>query len=409
MSLSSKAKKHLHESLQQQCLNQKLAEYNEAKRLFIDLTDLDYKSGHKEHIFYKYCLTFNGHISSSDRNDNFVLVNHLSKVYRIPDTHEYIDEDLLSQILVPCADALSLIPGCMPFLNSFALASSSNAKKCKLAKEGQIKRPAISSVKNKFKNLDNYLVQPKENYSEILPQTFSFEEPVKEESQPIDNKNALVKRANIVIEKYSFNKVSDKVESKMKSKWRLIKRLLKALSTLHQFLELSGESINIKEIEDALDTFLDFLNEEPSSTLICSTIGTGKTKTLRKILAYLAQSCANLPCTIWVSYRKTLSNKSEAKLKELKKFDFKVKQYQNIVANLKICEWNLIIVQVEGIFCLDFQESHSCIAILDKVNATMHQLASGVHAQKFFNTMRNLLNIATYIVAMDAFANNSTL
>ena len=36
-------------------------------------------------------------------------------------------------------------------------------------KEGHIKRPAISSVKNGFKNLDDYLVQPKENYSEILP------------------------------------------------------------------------------------------------------------------------------------------------------------------------------------------------------------------------------------------------
>ena len=44
MSLSSEAKKRLHESLQQQCLNQKSAEYNEAKRLFIGLTDLDYKT-----------------------------------------------------------------------------------------------------------------------------------------------------------------------------------------------------------------------------------------------------------------------------------------------------------------------------------------------------------------------------
>ena len=43
-------------------------------------------------------------------------------------------------------------------------------------------------------------------------------------------------------------------------------------------------------------------------------MGTGKTKTLRKILPSLAQSGANLPCTIWVSYRKTLSNESEAKL-----------------------------------------------------------------------------------------------
>ncbi|RIB06650.1 hypothetical protein C2G38_2276907 [Gigaspora rosea] len=160
---------------------------------------------------------------------SYTVIDHPREVYRIPDTHECIDgnqplrliididarqkpdpnnlklpslgsekitrEDLLSRILVACADALSLIPECMPFLNSFALARS--------AKEGRIKRPAISSVKNGFKNLDDYLVQPKEKYSVIWPQTFSSEEPVKE-SQPINDENALVKRANIVIEKYRW-------------------------------------------------------------------------------------------------------------------------------------------------------------------------------------------------------------
>src|SRR5438128_4791368 len=184
MSLSSKAKKRLRESLQQQCLNQKSAEYNEAKRLFMGLTDLDYKLGHKEHTFYKYWLASNGH---TDKNDTALLdayrpeeihsqyiirmagkgykvIDHPTEVYRIPNTHECIDgnqplrliididarqkpdpdnlnhpsldsekitrEDLLSRILVACADALSLIPDCTPFLNSFALASSSNAEKC---------------------------------------------------------------------------------------------------------------------------------------------------------------------------------------------------------------------------------------------------------------------------------------
>ncbi|CAG8673642.1 360_t:CDS:1, partial [Scutellospora calospora] len=75
--------------------------------------------------------------------------------------------------------------------------------------------------------------------------------------------------------------------------------------------------------------------EKPSTTLICFAIGAGKIKTLRKILASLAQSSANLLCTICVSYHKTFSNESEAKLKELKKFDFRVEQYQNIVADLK--------------------------------------------------------------------------
>src|SRR6185369_9785806 len=186
-------------------------------------------------------------------------------------------------------------------------------------------------------------------------------------------------------------------------------RLPKAVLIPHQFPELPGESINVKEMEDALDAFPDFLSEEPSTTLIRSTVGTGKTKTLRKILASLAQSGVNLPCTIWVSYCKTLSNESEAKLKELEKFDFKVGQYQNIVADLMTREWDLIIVQVESILRLDFQGGRSCIAILDEANATMRQMASGVHARESFNAMRDLLNVATHVVAMDAFANDSTL
>ena len=175
MSLSSEAKKCLHESLQQQCLNQKSAKYNEAKWLFMGLTDLDYKPSNKEHTFYKYWLASNGH---ADKNDTalldayqpeeirskyiirvagkgYTVIDHpSSEVYRIPDTHECIDGnqplrliididarqkpdpvdsklpsldskkithgDLMSQILVACADALilSLIPDCMPFLNS---------------------------------------------------------------------------------------------------------------------------------------------------------------------------------------------------------------------------------------------------------------------------------------------------
>ena len=82
MSLSNEAKKCLCESLlqsngssslQQQCLNQKSAEYNEAKRLFMGLTNLDYKPGHSEHTFYKYWLVSNSHISSFNRNDTALL------------------------------------------------------------------------------------------------------------------------------------------------------------------------------------------------------------------------------------------------------------------------------------------------------------------------------------------------
>ncbi|CAG8617685.1 8_t:CDS:2, partial [Diversispora eburnea] len=177
-----------------------------------------------------------------------------------------------------------------------------------------------------------------------------------------------------------------KVKSKEKPKWRLREKLSKVILTPYPFSELPEESINVKEMEDALDAFPNFLSEEHSTTLIRSTVGTGKMKTLRKILASLAQSSANLPCTIWVSYRKTFSNESETKLKELEKFDFKI-----------------------GILCLDFREGRSCIAILDEANATMHQMTSGVYAWESSNAMWDLLNVATHVVAMDAFANDSTL
>ncbi len=39
----------------------------------------------------------------------------------------------------------------------------------KSAKEDRVKRPAISSVKEGYCELENYLVQPKSNYSKIWP------------------------------------------------------------------------------------------------------------------------------------------------------------------------------------------------------------------------------------------------
>ncbi|KAF0464963.1 helicase [Gigaspora margarita] len=595
MSLSNEAKKWLCESLlpsngssslQQQCLNQKSAEYNEAKRLFMGLTDLDYKPGHKEHTFYKYWLASrpegatlkgHGHTSSSDRNDTalldayqpeeiysqyiirikekFALVNHPSEVYRIPDTHECIDgnqplrliididarqkpdptnpkvpslddkkitrEDLLSRILVACADVLSLIPDCMPFLNSFALASSSNAEKCSWhivypraqfidyrelkgftvkvmelvgepyskfidiglpkthfnlrligsAKEGRIKRPAISSIKNGFKNLDDYLVQPKENYSVIWPRTFSSEEPVKQESHPIDDENALSRGANLVIEKYgwlqigkigngfinfqaqsikecpicdvkhdkdqlygfirkngyfilkcyrqkqykpehkglSFGKVSDKVESKVKPKLGLglNERIAKAVLNPRLLPELSGEVINVKEMEDFPEAYPNFLSKEPSTTLIRSPMMTGKTKGLRKYLNYLAKNKANMPCVIWISYRKTLSNESMGKINDLKLSGLRICNYQD-EQSLSVDKWDIIIVQVESLSRIEFS-ARPIVAILDEVNAIQRQMNSGSNARESENAMRDVLRSAQHVLAMDAFANESTL
>ncbi len=49
------------------------------------------------------------------------------------------------------------------------------------AKEDRVKRPAVSSVKQGYRKLGDYLVQPKSDYSKIWPWTFSPEKPEKDE------------------------------------------------------------------------------------------------------------------------------------------------------------------------------------------------------------------------------------
>ncbi|CAG8749569.1 25777_t:CDS:1, partial [Gigaspora rosea] len=338
--------------------------------------------------------------------------------------------------------------------------------------EGRIKRPAISSVKNRFKNLDDYLVQPKENYSVIWPRTFSSEEPVKE-SQPINDDNALVKGANIVIEKYgwlqigriekgfinfqaqsvkecpicdvkhdkdqlygfirknghfilkcyrqkqykpdhkglSFDKVSDKVELKEKPKLGLSERIANAVLNPRSLPELHGEVINVKKLKDTPESYPDFLSTEKTATLIRSSPATWKTTTLREIIMASKSKVNNtssLPCYIWISYQKSLSNESKTKLDELRASGFRICNYQNVQGDLSINEWDIIIVQVESLFRIKFT-TRLFVAILDEINAIMRQMNSGTNARESENAMRDVLRSAQHILAMDAFANESTL
>src|SRR5215204_6591874 len=55
---------------------------------------------------------------------------------------------------------------------------------------------------------------------------------------------------------------------------------------------------------------------------------------------------SSLPCFIWISYQKSLSNESKAKLDLLKAFGFRICNYQNMQGDLSINEWDIIIVQV---------------------------------------------------------------
>ncbi len=82
---------------------------------------------------------------------------------------------------------------------------------------------------------------------------------------------------------------------------------------LYLLSKLSREVINIKEMKDFSEIYSNFLNEESSITLIHSFMIIEKTKDLRKYINsinFLAKSKVKLPCIIWISYQKTLSNKS---------------------------------------------------------------------------------------------------
>ena len=77
------------------------------------------------------------------------------------------------------------------------------------AKENRVKRPAISSVKKGYHKLEDYLVQPKPDYSKIWPQTFSPEKLEKEEFQPIEDETALNKGASQVTAKYGWLEIGN--------------------------------------------------------------------------------------------------------------------------------------------------------------------------------------------------------
>ncbi|CAI2195106.1 18364_t:CDS:2, partial [Funneliformis geosporum] len=90
------------------------------------------------------------------------------------------------------------------------------------------------------------------------------------------------------------------------------------------------------------------------------------------------KSKVKLPCIIWISYRKTLSNESQGKINDLKSSGLRICNYQD-EPNLSVDKWDIIIVQ------------------------------SGTNAQESENTMRDILKMTQHVLAIDAFANASTL
>ncbi|PKK60861.1 hypothetical protein RhiirC2_792687 [Rhizophagus irregularis] len=241
----------------------------QAIRLFSGLVDLDFESSYNDHMYFQYLFNNKNDISLLGAyhpeeiyskyivqvaEKGFTVVNHPSEVYGLPDTHDLdIDarqkpdlmnpelpsldkykitrKDLLSRILIACADIIYFGLKHFIILNAFILASSSNTDKCSWhimypyahfidyrdlrgfvekianrvgkpysefiefglyksrfslrllgsAKEDRVKRPAISSIKEGYCKLKDYLVQPKFYAFEIWPQTFSSEKLKKEE------------------------------------------------------------------------------------------------------------------------------------------------------------------------------------------------------------------------------------
>ncbi|UZO05894.1 uncharacterized protein OCT59_026232 [Rhizophagus irregularis] len=429
-------------------------------------------------------------------------------------------EDLLSRILIACTDILYFDLKHFAILDAFALASSSNSDKCSWhimykyarfvdyrdfrgfvkkvadkigkpysefidlglyksrfslqllgsAKEDRVKRPVVSSVKQGYHKLEDYLVQPKSDYSEIWQQTFSSEKLEKDEFQPIEDETALSKRAGLVTAKYewleighikkgfvnfqaklyeacpicgikherdqlysflrsnghfvlkcyqqnqykpdhkglAFGKVT---EISTKPKRGIVERIGDAISNPRPLIELSEMAINVEKLKDALEVYSDFLGIEKMTTLIRSPLRTWKTTTLREIIMALKDKVHDisfLPCYIWIFYRKSLSNESKSKLNELKASGFQICNYQNMQGDLSINEWDIIIVQVESLFRVEFT-ARPFVAILDESNAIMRQMFSGTNARESENAMRDVLRSAMHVLAIDAFANISTL
>ncbi|CAG8505342.1 8495_t:CDS:2 [Scutellospora calospora] len=112
-------------------------------------------------------------------------------------------------------------------------------------------------------------------------------------------------------------------------------------------------AINVEKLKDASEAYSDFLSTKKITILIHSPSGTWKTTALREIIMALKD-------------------------------------------------------KIESLFHFEFT---AClfVAIFDEVNAIMYQMSSDTNAQKSENTICDILRFARHVLAIDAFANESTL
>ena len=115
-----------------------------------------------------------------------------------------------------------------------------------------------------------------------------------------------------------------------KPKRGIVERIGDAISNSRPLIGLSEMMINVKKLKDAPEVYPDFLGIEKITTLICSPPGIWKTTALREIIMALkdkVHDISSLPCFIWISYQKSLSNESKAKLDDLKASGFQICNY----------------------------------------------------------------------------------
>ncbi|RIA85086.1 hypothetical protein C1645_831339 [Glomus cerebriforme] len=354
---------------------------NETTRLFSGLADLDFEPGYNDHVYFQYLSDNKNDISLLGAyhpeeiyskyiirvaGKGFTVVNHPSEVYGIPDAHD------------------------LRLLGS--------------AKEDRVKRPAISSVKQGYRKLENYLVQPKWDASEIWPRTFSPEKPEKDAFQPIEDETALSKGAAKSYEACPICDIrheKDQLYGFLRSDRRFILRCYrqKQYKPDHKGLTF-GEASTLRDIIKPKDRPIQKIVDRVANAI-------AKPRPLVEFSEKTTTLIRSSPAT-WKTTTKSLSNESKAKLDELKASGFRICNYQNMQGELSINEWDIIIVQVESLFRIEFSV-HPFVAILDEANAIMRQMSSGTNARESENAMRDVLRSARHVLAMDAFANKSTL
>ena len=196
-----------------------------------------------------------------------------------------------------------------------------------------------------------------------------------------------------------------------KPKRRIVERISDVISNPHSLVRLLEMIINVEKLRDSSEVYSDFLNTKKMIMLICSPSGTWKTTALREIIMVLKDKVydiSSLPCFIKISYWKSLSNELKAKLDDLKALGFRICNYQNTLGDLSIDKWDIIIIQVENLFHIEFT-AHLFIAILNEANTIMRQMSNSTNAWESENAMRDVLRSVRHVLVMDAFANTSTL